>query len=116
VSALPEFIDQDLAAAPTTLREPGRYHCRCTYVHPGTGARLWSAISGAGTVWIPREEGVDVVPGTEAYISITGSGSGRPLLWLFPKRNDFHRAIAPEDEGFEPERPPAQPLYPQPPF
>src|SRR5690242_7651969 len=89
MSALPEFIDQDLAAAPTTLREVGRHHCRCVYVHPATGAGLWSANNGAGTVWIAREEGVPVSVGTEAYITVGGL---RPILWLFPKRNDFHRA------------------------
>ena len=90
------FTDEP-ASTPTTLREPGRYHCRCTYIHPGAAA-LWQSIDGAGSVWIPREEGVNLSVGTEAYISITGSG--RALLWIFPKRNDFHHAVHPVDEGF----------------
>jgi hypothetical protein len=113
VGALPDYVEQDLAAAPTTLREPGRYNCRCIFLYSVTGAGLWSAIDGAGTVWIAREEGVPVVVGTEAYISITSTG--RPLLWLFPKRDDWHHAIHPVDEGFD-DFVPRQPLYSQPPF
>lgn len=112
MGALPDYVD-DPVSTPTTLHEPGRYRCRCVYAHPN-GAALWQSIDGAGSVWIAREEGVNVIVGTEAYISIRAHL--RPLLWIFPKPADPGPATLPEGYERSPIPKPRRPAAERPPF